>query len=148
MDTDRRLRASATGQDGLSFVEVLIVLLIIGVLAAIALPAFHGHEERGQDASAKSDARNAVSQVESCFAEEEDYARCEKRNARNVDAALADARLPVTVTAKAGTRTTAYIVQADSASGNRFRISLTTDGTYSRECDTKGEGACPSTGIW
>jgi type IV pilus assembly protein PilA len=38
--------------------------LIIGILAAIALPAFLGQRAKGQDGEAKSNARNMVSQVE------------------------------------------------------------------------------------
>ena len=36
------------------------MILIIGILAAIALPTFLGQQTKGQDASAKSDARSAV----------------------------------------------------------------------------------------
>ncbi len=50
-----------------------MVILIIGILAAIALPAFLGQRQKGQDASAKSDARNLVSHVESFYANEQTY---------------------------------------------------------------------------
>ena len=39
-------------------------MLIIGVLAAIALPAFLGQQDKSEDADAKSNARNLVSHVE------------------------------------------------------------------------------------
>jgi type IV pilus assembly protein PilA len=54
----RRSGASRERDAGFTLIELLIVVVIIGILAAIAVPLFLSQREKGYDATMKSDLRN------------------------------------------------------------------------------------------
>ena len=59
---------------GFSLIELLIVVVIIGILAAVAIPKFSNTKEKAYVASMKSDLKNLVSTQESYFADHSAYA--------------------------------------------------------------------------
>ncbi len=49
---------------GLTLIELMVVLVVIGVLVAIALPQFAEHTSKAADKNAQSDARNLLTQTQ------------------------------------------------------------------------------------
>ena len=58
-----------TNRKGFTLIELLIVVVIIGILAAIAIPKFANTKEKAYVAAMKSDLRNLVTAQEAFFAD-------------------------------------------------------------------------------
>ena len=60
-------------RNGFTLIELLIVVVIIGILAAIAIPKFANTKSKAYITAMKSDLRNLVSSEESFFSDSSRY---------------------------------------------------------------------------
>jgi type IV pilus assembly protein PilA len=67
------IRSRLGNEEGFTLVELMVVVLIIAILVAIAIPTFLGARESAQDRAAQSDLRNALTAEKVFYVDNEVY---------------------------------------------------------------------------
>ena len=60
-------------EQGFTLIELMVVVLIIAILLAIAIPTFLGARDRANNRAAQSSLRNALSAAKTLFTDSQDY---------------------------------------------------------------------------
>src|SRR3954447_26094199 len=68
-----RKRLEGRTEEGFTLIELMVVVLIIAILLAIAIPSFLGARSNAQDRAAQSDARNALTAAKTYYVDSQKY---------------------------------------------------------------------------
>ena len=145
-----RLRVRAQSESGFTLVELLVVMLILGLLAAIAIPAFFNQRTKAQDSSAKTTAKTAQTALETYATDNNgSYASATRASLKNIEPTLSSASSGNNSISTLTTTSNSYTITVTSASGNTFSIVRATNGSLTYPCTpSSGGGGCPGSQGW
>jgi len=131
-------------ESGFTLVELLVVMLILGLLIAVAIPTFFNQKQKANDADSKAMAHTAQTAIET-------YATDNNGTYVGADQAA--------LTAIEGTVDTTVAVSGQSATGYTITVTnpdtthtfsiVRAGGTFTFSCTPiAGGGGCPNGGDW
>ena len=143
-------------EGGFTLIELMVVVLIIAILIAIAIPTFLGARKRAQDKQAQSNIRNALTAEKTYYVDKQAYTETatdltpieSSLDFTGTDAATHQVQ-PLLAGAQAASDNQAVCLQSKSKSGTMFGLVDVSSGTnagdwYSK--DTTGAAVCAASG--
>lgn len=139
-------------EEGFTLIELMVVVLIIAVLVAIAIPSFLGFRTSAQDRSSQTVLRNGVLSQKGYWTDTQGYASTEAalqtfETTVRVGTGVGELEIPYMVNSS-GAVADAVCMQAVSDSGHRFAVYIQSDAAeqYTAANGTEATTPCGTSG--
>ena len=149
----RTARTRARTEHGFTLIEVLVVILIIGVLAAIAIPSFLNQKGKANDASAKELVHTSQVAAETYSTDHNaSYAGMTQASLAAIEPTIQIAagnnNAYLNAVTPSGTGLGYTVTTTSATGGNTFSLVRADTGGLTRTCTTGGTGGCLTGGTW
>lgn len=143
----RRLIERARDADGFSLIELLVIVLIIGILAAIAIPSLLDQTTKANDAAAETQVGTLQTAIKTYATEHSgSYAGATLATLQAIEPTLRDKATAVAKEVGSPTATGFTIESEAVGSGDVYKLE-NAEGAVTRSCSPLGKGDCKS-GSW
>ena len=147
----KAMKKRENGEGGFTLIELMVVVLIIAILLAIAIPTFLGAQNKAKDRAAQSGLRNTLTNAKTIYSDTQTYASADVATLNSLEKGVTAV---LTGTASSGPKfisvagtVSTFTAAAKSAAGECFFIydDLATGGTGVMFAKTAASTTCSAT---